>query len=413
MTKKEFLARKKQIRSLIENDDHEEAIETAIDLISELHDEKEFEKIVELYLSKFIQPKSYLYTFEVAYALVNQNRESDAEPIYEYIVSIEPKNSAALNNLSNIKKGQGKIEEAFDLIERAYEIEQNDEIVSRNYNNLNSKFREIEEINLNFKYALTYLEKENEFVIGKLKNFISNIKKEKEYRDNKIPIPKWKFKMLMGTDEQKSISLLDQWLDKGYLKKTGNRGHYNELEYEINPFLENALENIKPTKINESWLSGINNLNIEQLEDLSYFEIEKRVNKVKKSIRVILKRDVDELYVNLIMGNYKSVVIMAGSIVEVLLIYYCEKKKYSTIAYQRHNKTISKKIYESDLGDLITFIEQNKLLGNVLVHMANISRLYRNYVHPGKELRESEELNDSKANLCFISTVEIIKKICT
>ena len=121
----------------------------------------------------------------------------------------------------------------------------------------------------------------------------------------------------------------------------------------------------------------------------------------------------NELYLNYVMNNEKSVVILSGSIVEMLLIYYCEKKKVKKIAYQRHNKTISKKLYESDLGDLISYVEQNKMLGNILVHLANISRIYRNYVHPGKELRESEQLSESKANLCFISTLEIVKIICT
>jgi len=413
MTNKEFQKRKKEIHALIEESEHEEAMELAHELVEELHSKKEYDKVVELFLSKFIEPKSNLYSFEVAYALVNQNRESEAEPIYEYIVSASPKNSAALNNLSNIKKNKGKIEEAFDLIQRAYEIEPDDDIISNNYNNLSAIIREKEEIELNFKHSLTYLPKENEFVLGKLRNFINNAKKDPDYRNNGMPIPRWKFKILMGTDDQKAFSLLDQWLDKGYLRKTGERGNYNELVYEINPFLDKGIKDLKPSKINQSWIDGINNLNIDHLDSLSYFDVIKKVNKVKKSIRKILLRDVNELFFNHVMGNEKSVVILSGSIVEILLIYYCEKKKVEKITYQRHNKNISKKLYESDLGDLLSFIEQNKMLGNVLVHMANISRIYRNYVHPGKELRESEILNESKANLCFISTIEIIKIICT
>lgn len=413
MTNKEFQNRKKEIRTLIDQSEQEEAMELAHELVNELHSQKEYDKVVELYRSKFIEPKSYLYSFEVAYALANQNRESEAEPIYEYIVTVEPKNSAVLNNLSNIKKGKGQIGEAFDLIQRAYEVEPDDEIISNNYNNLSSLIREKEEIELNFKHALTYLPKENDFVLGKVRNFINNVKKDRDFKKYIIPIPRWKFKILMGTDEQKAFSLLDQWLEKSYLRKTGDRGHYQELVYEINPFLEKGISELKPSKINQHWIEGINNLNVDYLESISYFEIIDKIRRVKKSIRNILQRDVNELFLNYVMGNHKSVVILSGSIVEILLIYYCEKKKITKISYQRHNKNISKKLYESDLGDLLSFIEQNKLLGNVLVHMANISRIYRNYVHPGKELRESETLNESKASLCFISTIEIIKIICT
>ena len=241
MTNKEFQNRKKEIRILIEQSAQEEAMELAHELVNELHAQKEYEKIVELYRSKLIESKSYLYSFEVAYALVDQNRENEAEPIYEYIVAVNPKNSAALNNLSNIKKRKGKIEEAFDLIQRAYEIEPDDDIISDNYKSLSSLIRAKEEIDLNFKHALTYLPKENDFVLGKLKNFIGNVKKDCDFEKHIIPIPRWKFKILMGTDEQKSLFLLDQWLEKGYLRKTDERGHYQELVYEINPFLEKGI----------------------------------------------------------------------------------------------------------------------------------------------------------------------------
>lgn len=413
MTKKEYLNRKKEIKQLFESEEPQEAFSLVYELLGELHSEKEFDKIVDLFNSKFIEPKTNLYLFEVAYALVEQGFEAKAEPVYEHIVKKQPNNSSALNNLSNIKKNKGHIDKAFDLIQRAYEIEPDDEIISNNYNSLSSSIREKEEIESNFKYAITFLEKENDFVLEKLFNFITNTKKDRDFNNYIMPIPRWKFKILMGTDEQKAFSLLDQWLEKGYLRKTGDRGQYNELVYEINPYIEKGLSELKPSKINKNWINGINNLNADFLETLSYFETIKRIKRVKKSIRNILLRDVNELFFNHVMGNEKSVVILSGSIVEILLIYYCEKKKQNKITYQRRNKTISKKLYESDLGDLLSYIEQNKLVGNVLVHMANISRIYRNYVHPGKELRESECLNETKANLCFISTIEIIKAVCT
>jgi len=61
----------------------------------------------------------------------------------------------------------------------------------------------------------------------------------------------------------------------------------------------------------------------------------------------------------------------------------------------------------------LTFFEENKLLGDAVVHMGNISRIYRNFVHPGKELREQVALDQGKANLCFVSTLEILNRVCT
>lgn len=134
---------------------------------------------------------------------------------------------------------------------------------------------------------------------------------------------------------------------------------------------------------------------------------------MKKSIRNILLRDLDEMILNYIMRNDKSVIILSGSIVEILLIYLCEKKRIKIISYQRHSKTIEKKLYDCDLGDLLTYFEQNKALGDLVIHLGNISRIYRNFVHPGKELREQVVLDQAKANLCFVSTLEILNKVCT
>jgi tetratricopeptide (TPR) repeat protein len=413
MTKKKFDLCKGEIKALKEQGEIEDAIEHLGDLVSELHGDKNYAFIAELYRKNFLGLRNTLMSFEVAYALNEQGFKVDAEEVYDTIVPKEPENSAALNNLSNIKKERGFIEEAFDLIQRAYEIEPADEIISRNYNNLLSIVREREQITQSYQHSLIYLPKENEFVLQKLQSFFVSAKMDRDFKDNRMPIPKWKLKVMMRTDEQKAFSLLDQWLKKGYVCKTGDRGAYGEYIYEFNPFLLKELSKIKPKKINPQWLQGIELLNIETLENMSYFNIIQSIEKAKKSIRTILRRDIDELFLNYVMKNNKTVVILSGSIVETLLIYYCEKKQIKHISYQRQNKTISKKLYESDLGDLLSYYESTKLLGDVFVHMGNISRIYRNFVYPGKELREQETLDDTKANMCFVSTIEILKRICT
>jgi len=413
MTKKEFQNQKKRIRALYEEGETNLAESCALQLIQRLHKDKNYEFIVELYKSRFIESKDSLWTFEVAYALAEVGDQSEAEVIYDYIVALEPENAAALNNLSNIKKGKGNIDEAFELIERAYKIEPEDEIISRNYENLLATIQEREEVKLKYQNALTYIPKENEFVLQKLLAFFSTAKKDRVLRNNRMPIPKWKFKVMMGTDDQKAQSLLDQWLEKGYLRRTGERGLYQEHIYELNPFLFKELTRLKPKKLNPQWMQGIEQLGADTLDRLSYFTTIQRVERVKKIIRAILLRDVDELFLNYVMKNHKAVVILSGSIVEILLIYYCEKKHMKEISYQSHNKVIKKKLYECDLGDLLSYFEQSKILGDVVVHLGNISRIYRNFVHPGKELRERAVLDQAKADLCFGSTLEILNRVFT
>jgi tetratricopeptide (TPR) repeat protein len=135
--------------------------------------------------------------------------ENKAEEIYETILSFpgEENNPAILNNLSNIKKAKGKIKEAFDLIQKAKKKDSEDEIIDRNYQNLLGIIKEQEAIEQNYKNAIGSIQKENDFVIGKLKNFFTNIKKEHGLKNNQVAIPNWKFKVLMGTDDQKAESL--------------------------------------------------------------------------------------------------------------------------------------------------------------------------------------------------------------
>jgi Tfp pilus assembly protein PilF len=411
MTLKDFNNRKKAIKAHVDAGYLEEAIESCIELVEELFKEKEYSKIVEVYQSNLIS-KEHLFVFEVAYSLVDKGYKNDAEEVYESLLKDDPQNSSILNNLSNLKKEKGQIEKAFDLIQRANAIAPKDEIVSRNYNNLLSIVQEKEETEKKDQAAVKSLERENDFVIEKLKSFVANTKADPEFKKGRLPIPRWKFRVLMQTDGQKAISLLDQWIDKGYLRKTSDRGNYGELVYEINPYIEKGLKGLKKSKMPSKWIKGIENLNLERLEELNYFHILSCIDKVKKKFKKIILRDVEELFLNYLMKNEKAITVLSGSLVEVLLIYYCEKKKISTITYQKHNKAISRKLYEADLGDILSFFEQQKMLGDIIIHMGNISRISRNFIHPGKELRETEELNQSKAELCFISTLEIIRKVC-
>ncbi len=55
----------------------------------------------------------------------------------------------------------------------------------------------------------------------------------------------------------------------------------------------------------------INNLDVEHLENISYYEVLNKIQKVKKNIRTVLMRDVNELFLNQIMGNSKAVVILS------------------------------------------------------------------------------------------------------
>lgn len=413
MTKKDFNNKVKQIKEEILADNEFDASIMFAELSSELHDEKQHDLIIEGFekLSKLTNGPSILYTFDLAYAYVEKDFENEAEKIYDHLNAEDPDNTAVLNNLSNIKKRKRKYKEAFDLISKAYELSPEDEIISNNYEAVYQIISEIKEREQKFKHALTYLERENSFVINKLQSFIQNAKKDTDFKNGIIPLAKWKFKVFMQTDEQKAESLREQWIDKNYIINTGQRGEHYEYVYEINPFVEKAISEIKFKTINPNWLIGIEKLDTKTLEEINYYRNLKKINKVNKQFKDILLRDYDELTFNYIVKSNKSTIILAGSLIETLLIYHLKKKKIATISYEINKRKVSKDLFDATLNDLLLHLEQHKLLQKQFVHLGNVSRIFRNYVHPGKELRETEELDESKANLCYISASELINNI--
>ena len=104
MNVQEINKRKKEIKAHVEAGYVEKAVESCIELIEGLFQEKKHNKVVEIFRSNLIQQKKELFVFEVAYSLVDNGYKNEAEEIYEYLLNTEPKNSSVLNNLSNIKK---------------------------------------------------------------------------------------------------------------------------------------------------------------------------------------------------------------------------------------------------------------------------------------------------------------------
>ncbi len=410
MLKKEYNNTKKEIRESL-NEHSGDAYGLALSLIEELFRDKQYDLICDLYGSKFLEFKEPIYCFELAYALSDQRKYDDAEIIYKILLGNDPDNTSILNNLHIILKRNGQIDGAWNLIRKANDLNPNDDIISKNFESLAETILARDEKNALFKSAVKKIEKENSFVLDKLSNFLSNSRRDTEYKNCIIPIPKWKFKVLMGTDDQKAQSLLQQWLDKGYLYKTGDRGQYNELVYEINPHISSAIQVTEPQNVNENWINTLSNLNAETLAEHGYYDAKRRISKIKKSFRDNINRDLDELYINFLLKNSKSVIILSGSLVELLLIYFLEKRKITTVAYNFNNKSVSRKLYDCTLFDLLNFCDQQALLKNVIVHLGNVSRLHRNYIHPGKELKDNEPLDFIKATLCFSTTIEILKAV--
>lgn len=377
------------------------------ELIQKLFKNKEYKTISDLY-SVFALKIDDIDSFEVAFALTECGLKSKSENIYESLLAYEPNNPGILNNLSNIKKEKGDISTAFKLIAKAFEVSPDDTIIKNNFNSLNDIVIELKNKDSNFKMSAEQVKKENNFVNDKLKAFISNVRKDPEYRNGKIAIPSWKFKVLMGTDETKATSLKQQWIDKNYIRNTKEKDNHNVYFYELNPYLESILGNITLNQINKKWITGFENVTLNKLQSISYFEKLKKIKKVSKKYQNLIERDFDELVFNYLVGNSKAVIILSGSLLEILLVYYLDKRKVSKVEYTINNRTVSKDLYDAVLNDLLQHFESNGLISAQNFHLGNISRIYRNFIHPGKEVREREKLDNQKSEISFMSVMELI-----
>jgi len=378
--------------------------------VEELHKGKKYKEIVELYKNELCT-NLMNYSFEVAYALNEVGKYGDAEAVYSNVLETDENNTAVLNNLSNLKDKKGLYQEAFELIAKAYAIDESDEIVKRNYENRKRKIEEIEAKECRFRESAERVKIENSFVRAKLKNFIDSSKTDKEFKSNRMPIPKWKFKVMMKTDEIKAESLLNQWMTKDYIIKTDEKEDNFVSIYEINPYIDRALKEVIEEQINPKWILSIELFNQDELKRIEYYELKKRIEKTNGKIREILTRDIDELVVNYLFENYKSVIVLSGSIIEASLLAYCSKNTIEEIQYELGNKQIQKRVIDCDLGDLLSFFEQKKIFKSQITHLGNVSRLYRNFIHPGREIKEEDVLDKSKADICFIVVREILKNV--
>ena len=222
------------------------------------------------------------------------------------------------------------------------------------------------------------------------------------------------FPVLMNTNPKKALELKNNWISKKYIIPSKESDEYDIRYYFINPYLDAEINRLRDIvadiSLPKEWLAGLNNISIYQLNELNYSETSKKIDKVNGKYRPLISRDYNELVFNYLVGNRKSTIVLSGSFVELILTYYCERKKIRIIEYVgASGKTIKKDLYDCVLFDLICFIEERRIFGSDFLPLTNLSRVYRNFIHPGVELKNS--LDKTKSDLCFISSIEVLRKI--
>jgi hypothetical protein len=125
-----------------------------------------------------------------------------------------------------------------------------------------------------------------------------------------------------------------------------------------------------------------------------------------EGLRESLQADYDELVVSVNNGAWKAVHVLAGSIIEALLV--------DSLLATRTPGAKGKDPLKMDLSDLISECRTAGLLSESTEQLSTVVRNYRNLIHPGRLMRLRETVNESKAEvakaLVDIIVAEVVAK---
>lgn len=124
-----------------------------------------------------------------------------------------------------------------------------------------------------------------------------------------------------------------------------------------------------------------------------------------KEFRESLEADYAELRRCAENKAWKSVQVLAGSIVEALLVDYLLATKHPS----RPNKDPLK----LDLAEAITICRQEKVLSDRTADLCSVVRSYRNLIHPGRMVRMEEPAPSASSSTIALGLIELITEDLT
>lgn len=360
---------------------YQELIES---IIQELFKRNKYGVIIRITESIDFKQLDYLkFGFELAYSYKELKKDKEAKKIYEEYMDKYPNSDATINNLGVIYEKEGNLEKALELYEKAENICHN-KIYTNNIERCNNLIEEMKKEEDKFSEALVLFEKENIWVINELKLFYLDCDE-----NNNVICPYKRLPSLLKCSETKAQELLNKFLDKNYIFKNKNHNYNtNSNVYRINKAIYERIKQLEKENILVSnFTDNLNNFTIENLKNLDYIETQQKLSEIKnQKVKDIFIRDYNELVYNYLSNQSKTVVLMSGTIIELLLLYILELNSISK--YNVGSKSKNKKIEEMDISEMLEVCTSEKLIHNAPKKFIDGMKNFRNFVHPGKEMRE-------------------------
>lgn len=362
-------------------------------LIKLLFVNKEYSKLCDIsekYESKIDFNKNNVL-FEIAYSYAEIENDVKAEKLYLKILKKEKNNSSVLNNLGIIYEKRGKIDMALQYLQKAESIS-HDETHIRNIKRCNATLEEKKKNLEEVVEGKENIKKENVFIINKLQSFFEHKNEKGDIICSYSELP-----LFLNINAEKANEVLNTFLRNKYLFKQTNHSYdTNKSVYKVNNEVEEEIINIKNNnKLINDVVNKLNSISLENMKNMNLNDKFSKIENINDSeICSILKRDYYELFIAYIINNQKSVTVLAGGIIETILIYIIKKNK----------TTVGNEIYDLDLTQLLNKCQINNYISSIPLNFINGLKKYRNFIHPGAEIRENKKgikIADESTNLLW------------
>lgn len=155
------------------------------------------------------------------------------------------------------------------------------------------------------------------------------------------------------------------------------------------------------------------NIKLDYFEQIGYDDsLISRFSSIQDAgIRDILLRDLKECVIAIATGQAKNATIMAGSIIEALLYAKLAEKSIKSYVVPTRSGTTNKALKDMALADLLFVAEQEKLITSNSIHLSHYVRDYRNFIHPAKEIRSTDNISQENVLIMWSILKRLINEL--